>query len=218
MKTAKVMRLMKIHKQVIFYQREERVGGEVFRRGPQWVSDGAATYCLDGLPEIRTEEQFFTAYDVKESQKEKYLFKFEDMPEYISAVERWNDRRAIPQELTVCFGRYQIKAFTCEGTGEMVMIQSKYLSPFEGEDDEFLEYAVTKTKDGIRCLCVFDGMDLKAVIAEMWFPNADKMGDTMYQEINAFNYELFSQLNHQRESVEVPVHTDQTEQMEMEEE
>jgi hypothetical protein len=60
-------------------------------------------------------------------------------------------------------------------------------------------------------------MDLKAVIAEMCFPSNDKMGDTMYQEISAFNYELFSQLNHQQESVEVPAHTDQTEQMEMEE-
>lgn len=170
MKIAKVMQMMKANKRVTFFQREERLAGETMRRGPQWVTDRCAAYCLAGAPRIGSEEEFFTAYDVKEKLRDRFVVEFRDLPHYIRDIQRWEGGvTARANEVSVGFRRYSIRGFSMEGEDNMLLVQDKYLAPFVGEEDDYLEYTIRQTEDGKRFLCVFDGLEPRAVIFPMQF-------------------------------------------------
>ena len=196
MKFTKVMKLVKQSKSATFMQVEETVNGETYRRGPQWVSNGGAAYCLEGAPVIRSENEFFTAYDVKEKQQENFYIKFTQLPDFIRRIERWNGScEATAQKLTVSFEDMEPLRGFQYGADEMMLVRARDLEPFQGEENQYLEYVVRHDDGMVPFLCVYDGMDVKAVILPFRFKGSSPIGDALYYEIGKFQYELFRQLN-----------------------
>lgn len=205
MKIAKIMRMMKAHGSVILYQKQVTGADGMEYIGPQWISCGTACYCLAGLPRIANAEEFFVAYDVNEKKREKFYFRMEEMPEWLN-IQRWESKslEAQPVGLTVDWRGKAFTAFSYEGV-KTLFIQRRYLEPFGGEDDEYIEYMV-RYIEGIASvpvpvLVIYDGMNLQAVIPPVRFndsPDSVELGSAL----NDFTTELWREVDQYRRTKE----------------
>lgn len=196
MKISKVMGMMKRGKSITIMRKgypkhpEEDVERDS-GNGPQWITNGKAAYNLDGTALIQSAGQFFTAYDVKDKQQEKYYFKFCDIAEFMDNG-RWVDGaiEAQPCALTIGAMDMVLKAFRYEN--RIMFIDTRYLTPFDGEDEFEIEYEIRTDKNGRHFLCVMDGMTFSAAIYPVEFSDNQRTTD-LYDTLHECRNEIWKQ-------------------------
>lgn len=217
MKISKVMAMMKRDKNITIMRKgypkapEEEIDEmEVdCAKGPQWITNGKAFYNLDGTALIRSAGQFFTAYDVKEKQKERYMFKFCDIPEFLDSDlhSRWDDGAIEARSCAVTIGTMDrvLKAF--QYGNRIMFIDTRFLTPFEGEDGDEAEYEVREDKLGRRFLCVMDGMMFSAAIYPVEFSDHERTNN-LYDTLHQCREEIWRQREASRRAKDTQVATE----------
>lgn len=202
MKIAKVMAMMKRGKNITICRKGYSEDTEVdvvevldseSGQGPQWISNGRASYNLNGTSLIESASQFYTAYDVTEKQQDKFLFRFRNIPEILDTDRhrRWDENSVSAKpSITIGVKGCVLKAFAY--SNRVMFIDTEHLTPFDGEESDFLEYEVRTDNSGQRYLCVYDGMMIEAIIYPVEFCDNNESLNT-YEALEACRAEIWRQ-------------------------
>ena len=149
MKIKKIINLCKENGQLRIFEGE----------GAQWISDGRAVYPLFGLPYF-DEQNICAAYDISAKQAEKMHITFDlELP---ASYDFSNETAAeiLCERGAPIFGGL-IPITTSHG---IEFIQSKFLTPFEGHDDNMLYIFERTTAAGATYFVIKDGLMLSGLV------------------------------------------------------
>ena len=194
MKISKIMQIMKQDKCIIMHNERWKEGENPVFGGNQWGGNGAALYNLEGVPEIKSRDEFGMLYDIKESKRVEYYFDLRPMPELFDMADyAEGEEMADRMKTTVGFEDRVLCAVRGEN-GTILFVNSRYLEPFRGE--EGVEYIIRDGEHG-KYLCIRQEMELKAVIMPVIIRGKSKN----YRILNEIQM-IWREMNHQIEEQE----------------
>lgn len=194
MKIADVIKICKATKRVDIYNENAETKKypdkteKICYSGTQWIGNGAACYCMFGTPRIETEDEFSRQYDMTEKQKEGCLFTQNGYPTNVD-FSPWTDDgiAAKPTQITIGTGRKVLRGISYGG--ELMLVDEKYLKPFEKSPDEAVEYEVRHMKNGTPYLYIREEMEPGAVIMPIKCKDNVEFQNTA-DELRNFWYEV----------------------------
>lgn len=209
MKISSVVNICKRNKHIWIYN----MGGETETQlpdgtaetkysGVQWISNGAASYCMAGTPRIESETEFFTQYDVPESEREKYLFKQQGVPnafELKPYVEQGAEIMARPTSITISVDDTVLRGISYGRN--MFFVRERYLEPFKKSPDDAIEFAVRHMENGQPYLYIREEMCGAACIAP-YLARDNATWNTAADELRDFSDEVQREIEQDAEAKE----------------
>lgn len=143
--------------------------------GTQWITNGAAVYSMEGMPEL-SPATVLKIFDIPEDKQSEWNCKVEPMPSEI--YDKCVDYRAIKPPLDPKEAMIQCKGITyllLSGNGEIVPIDEKFVKPLYDNKD-YLRYHKCKLNSGFAVTC-YDGLETTAIIMPI------RIGDVLAKEL-----------------------------------